>query len=85
MDNRRHEQHTHGGGELVIQSILMNELDYGMVCYSSGSGCGEPFIHMGPVGVNNNVEAHNSLDYYKDNFVIYGRRFARKAAELFRI
>lgn len=76
-------QYTHGGGELVIQSILMNELDYGMILYSGGSGCGEPFIHMGPLGVNNNVEAHNSLEYYKDYFVIYGARFAHKAAELF--
>ncbi len=42
----------------------------------------EPFIHLGPVGVNNNVEAHNSLEYYRDNFVIYGRRFAEKAADL---
>ena len=76
-------QYTHGGGELVIQSILINELDYGMLCYSGGSGCGEPYIHMGPVGVNSNVEAHNSLEYYKDYFVIYGRRFAEEAAELF--
>ena len=76
-------QYTHGGGELVVQSILMNELDLGMLCYSGGSDCGEPFIHMGPIGVNGNVEPHNSLEYYKDNFVIYGRRFAQKAAELF--
>ena len=76
-------QYTHGGGELVIQSILMNELEYGMLCYSGGSGCGEPYIHMGPVGVNSNVEPHNSLSYYKDYFVIYGNRFAEKAAELF--
>ena len=40
-------------------------------------------IHMGPVGVNNNVEAHNSLEYYKDYFVIYGRRFAEKGVEIF--
>ena len=76
-------QYTYGGGELVIQSILMNELDYGMLCYSGGSGCGEPYIHMGPVGVNSNVEAHNALEYYKDYFVIYGLRFAEKAVQLF--
>ena len=76
-------QYTHGGGELVVQSILMNELEYGMICYSGGSGCGEPFIHIGPVGVNGNVESHNSLDYYRDYFIIYGRRFAFKAHELF--
>ena len=27
------EQYTHGGGELVIQSILTNELVFGMLCY----------------------------------------------------
>ena len=75
-------QYTHGGGELVLQSILNTEMDYGMLCYSGGSACGEPFIHLGTVGVNNNVEAHNSLGYYRDNFVIYGRRFAEKAADL---
>ena len=77
------EQYTHGGGELVIQSILMNELVYGMLCYSSGGGCGDPFIHIGPIGVNGNVEAHNCLENYKEYFLIYGKRFAEKAGELF--
>ena len=77
------EQYTHGGGELVIQSILINELVYGMLCYSSGGGCGNPFIHIGPIGVNGNVEAHNRLENYKDYFEIYGERFADKAVELF--
>ncbi|MBQ4361634.1 MAG: flavodoxin domain-containing protein [Lachnospiraceae bacterium] len=76
------EQYTHGGGEMVIQSILTNELVYGMLCYSGGVGCGKPFIHLGPVGVNGNMEAHNRLDLYKDYFVIYGERFAKKAAEI---
>ena len=77
------EQYTHGGGELVIQSILINELVYGMLCYSSGGGCGDPFIHIGPIGVNGNVEAHNTLENYKDYFQIYGERFAAIAKELF--
>jgi NAD(P)H dehydrogenase (quinone) len=76
-------QYTHGGGECVIQSILLHEMDYGMLCYSGGSSWGTPYIHIGPVGVNNNVESHNTLEYYRDNFEIYGNRFARKAAELF--
>ena len=77
------EQYTHGGGDLVVQSILINELVYGMLCYSSGGEYGHPYIHVGPVGVNNNQEAHNSMDYYKDYFVTYGSRFAKKATELF--
>lgn len=77
------EQYTHGGGDLVVQSILVNELVIGMLCYSSGGEYGEPYIHVGPVAVNNNMEAHNSMDYYKELFVIYGSRFAQKAKELF--
>lgn len=78
------EQYTHGGGELVIQSIMTTELVNGMLYYSSGGGCGKPFIHIGPVGVNGNVEAHNQLENYKEYFTIYGERFGRKAAELFK-
>lgn len=77
------EQYTHGGGDLVIQMILTRELVCGMLCYSGGSGCGRPYIHLGPVGVNANVEKHNAIDLYKDNFMIYGKRFASKTLELF--
>ncbi len=77
------EQYTHGGGELVVQSIMTAELVLGMLYYSSGGGCGNPYIHIGPIGVNGNVEAHNALENYKEYFEIYGRRFAQKAAEIF--
>ncbi|MBQ7535671.1 MAG: flavodoxin family protein [Stomatobaculum sp.] len=74
------EQYTHGGGDIVIQSILTSEMVLGMLCYSGGASLGKPVIHLGPVGVNNNMEAHNRLDLYKDYFRIYGKRFAEKAA-----
>ena len=77
------EQFTHGGGETVIQSILTIEMVNGMLCYSGGGACGMPVIHLGPVGVNGNVEKHNAMEHYKDNFIIYGKRFASKAKELF--
>ncbi len=77
------EQYTHGGGEMVIQSILTNELVCGMLCYSGGRALGKPVIHMGPIGVNGNVEKHNDLNHYKDVFALFGERFAQKAAELF--
>ncbi len=77
------EQFTHGGGETVIQSILTLELVNGMICYSGGGALGMPVIHLGPVGVNNNVEKHNGMELYRDNFIIFGERFAKKAAELF--
>ncbi len=76
-------QFTHGGGDLVIQSILTFEMVKGMLCYSGGASCGMPVIHLGPVAINNNVEKHNSLDIYKGYFNIYGKRFAEKARELF--
>ena len=75
-------QFTHGGGDLVIQSILTNLITIGMLCYSGGGACGDPCIHLGPVGVNHNVEkAH--LEDFQGNFEIFGERFAKKAAELF--
>ncbi len=76
-------QYTHGGGELVVQSILTNELVWGMLCYSGGAAWGKPVIHLGPVGVNGNVEPHNAMEYYREYFLTYGRRFASKAMELF--
>ena len=76
-------QYTHGGGEMVIQSLLTIAMVRGMLCYSGGAACGMPVIHLGPVGVNNNKEAHNALAYYKENFTVFGERFARKAAELY--
>lgn len=77
------EQFTHGGGEAVIQSILTMEMFNGMLCYSGGKAWGMPVIHLGPVGVNDNVEKHNGMEHYKDNFIVFGERFAKKAAELF--
>ena len=77
------EQYTHGGAELVIQAILTNELVWGMLCYSGGGSQGHPVIHLGPVGVNDNAEKFNGMAHYEDNFRIFGRRFAAKAAELF--
>ena len=43
-----------------------------------------PVIHLGPVGVNDNVEKYNGMERYKDNFIVFGERFAKKAAEIFR-
>ncbi len=77
------QQYTHGGGTVVIQSILTLEMVKGMLCYSSGGAYGQPYIHLGPVGVNSNKEQHNALEHYKEYFEIYGNRFAQKAVEIF--
>ena len=77
------EQYTHGGGESVVRSILGAEIVLGMLCFSGGGSFGRPVIHLGPIGVNGNVEPHNKLENYEENFRIFGRRFAAKATELF--
>ena len=77
------EQYTHGGGDLVVQSILTIEMVFGMLCYSGGASKGRPVIHLGPVGVNRNQEPHNGMENYRGYFGLYGERFAAKAAELF--
>ena len=48
-----------------------------------GGACGKPVIHLGPVGVNNNMEKFNGMGNYKEYFNIYGKRFAQKAVEIF--
>ena len=77
------EQYTHGGGEGVIRSILAAELVFGMLCFSGGGSFGRPIIHLGPVGVNGNVEPHNKLENYEEYFRVFGERFASKAGEIF--
>lgn len=77
------EQYTHGGASVVLQGILQLEFVAGMLCYSSGAGCGKPVIHLGPVAVNDNVEKFNGTEKHKEVFVIYGQRFAQKAKEIF--
>ena len=73
----------HEGGDLVIQSILAIEMVNGMLFYSSVGAYGKPIMHLGPVAVNNNEEKHNGMEHFKNSFMIYGKRFAVKAAELF--
>ncbi len=77
------EQYTHGGAEGVIRSLLAAELVFGMLCFSGGGSFGKPIIHLGPIGVNGNVEPHNRLENYEENFRVFGERFAAKAQELF--
>ena len=77
------EQYTHGGGDLVVQSILTNEMVMGMLCYSGGNAYGKPVIHIGPVGVNDNRESHNGMEKYEAYFRTFGHRFAEMAMILF--
>ena len=40
----------------------------GMMIYSGGSACGKPVIHLGPVGMSQDI------DSFKELFVTYGKR-----------
>jgi NAD(P)H dehydrogenase (quinone) len=67
----------HGGADIAIADVLHHQLVKGMVVYSSGSGCGMPIIHLGPVAIA------GEFDKSHDLFVTFGRRVAEKAQQLF--
>lgn len=68
---------VHGGPDIAVESILQHMLVRGMLAYSSGTGCGMPIIHLGPVAIA------SEFDKSRELFVIFGRRIAEKALELF--
>jgi NAD(P)H dehydrogenase (quinone) len=68
---------VHGGPDIAIADVLHHMLVKGMVVYSSGGGCGAPIIHLGPVAIS------NEFDKSRELFVIFGKRIAEKATELF--
>ena len=70
------EQYIHGGGEKVIETILAYEMVFGMMTYSGGGSCGKPVIHLGPVGMSQNVEDFREL------FLTYGDRFAKQLLKM---
>jgi NAD(P)H dehydrogenase (quinone) len=58
-------------------TVLQHALVRGMLAYSSGAGCGRPFIHLGPIAPRDNLEESEEL------FALFGERIAAKASELF--
>lgn len=64
------EQYIHGGAERVIADLLTFELVSGMLVYSGGSAYGKPIIHLGPVGMSQDIGSFREL------FETYGERFA---------
>lgn len=75
-------QYIHGGGELVIRSILDHMLTMGMLTYSGGGAKGKPVIHLGPVAIAGAGDTE-ALMAFDDVFRLYGQRMAQKASELF--
>ena len=70
------EQYIHGGAENVISTILTHELVFGMPVYSGGGSFGKPVVHLGPVGMSQNIADFKSL------FVEFGRRFATQLTRM---
>ena len=70
------EQYIHGGAERVISTILTHEMTFGMMTYSGGAAYGKPVIHLGPVGMSQNI-----VDFH-DLFFAYGQRFALQLSKL---
>lgn len=68
----------HGGADVAILTVLQHALVRGMLAYSTGTGFGRPFIHLGPIALR------DGLDEKKDLFNLYGSRFAQKTEELFK-
>jgi NAD(P)H dehydrogenase (quinone) len=68
--------YVYGGADIALSSVLQHMLVKGMVVYSSGTGCGAPIIHLGPVAITGDEKS-------SDLFVIFGKRIADKTLELF--
>lgn len=66
-----------GGGELAILTIVNHMLVKGMLAYASGTGCGRPFIHIGPAVVR------EQMDERQDICRLFGQRIAQQAHRLF--
>ena len=66
------EQYIHGGAENAIKEMLVFMMVMGMLVYSGGNSYGKPVIHLGPVGMSQNIEDFREL------FVTYGERMGKQ-------
>lgn len=65
-----------GGCETALEHALMQMLVKGMLLYSGGAACGQPYIHLGPVCIGPDCQG-------RELFPLFGERFARQAARIF--
>ncbi len=72
------EQYIHGGTENTINELLVFMMVMGMMVYSGGSAYGKPVIHLGPVGMSQNIAD------FKELFVTYGGRMGQQLEKLSR-
>ncbi len=66
------EQYIHGGAENAISEMIIFMMVSGMLVYSGGMAHGKPVIHLGPVGMSQNIENFREL------FVTYGQRMGQQ-------
>ena len=66
-----------GGAEVAELALIAELLVKGMLVYSSGASEGQPFIHYGPVCIQEGDEGQ------KTRARIFGERIAKKTIELF--
>lgn len=67
-----------GGGEIALQTLNNFMIVKGMLVYTGGSALNKPYIHLGPVIVN---DKENS----KDILETLGYRFAKKCLDIFTV
>ena len=70
-------QFVGGGAEVAELAMIAELLVKGMLVYSSGAAEGQPFIHYGPVCIQDGDEGQ------KERARIFGERISKKAVELF--
>lgn len=58
------------------QEMLVFMMVMGMMTYSGGSACGKPVIHLGPVGMSQDIES------FKELFETYGRRMGEQLLKI---
>jgi len=66
-----------GGAEIAELAMIAELLVKGMLIYSSGVAEGQPFIHYGPVCIQEGDEGQ------KERAKVFGERIAKKTVELF--
>ena len=62
---------------MAIMTLVNHMLVKGMMVYSSGAGCGSPFIHIGPTVVKSQMEER------KEICELFGKRIAEQAKRLY--
>ncbi len=66
-----------GGADTAITTLIQHMMVKGMLVYSGGTTCGQPFVHLGAVATRDQFEE------CKPMFRALGERVAKKALELF--